>query len=65
MITRLRHKIDCPKKPKFLQTIRGLVMFFGLNKLLKIVLPKACFIDPNYSCSTNNIITIDYNYSIF
>ena len=28
MITRLRHKIEIdPKKPKFLQTIRGVVMF--------------------------------------
>jgi two-component system phosphate regulon response regulator OmpR len=32
MITRLRQKIEInPKNPKYLQTIRGQVMFSGLN----------------------------------
>ena len=44
MITRLRQKIETIQKiRKYLQTIRGLVMFYGLNKFLKIILPKRLF----------------------
>ena len=34
-----------PKNPKFLQTIKVLVMFYGLNKFIKDILPKDYFIE--------------------
>jgi two-component system osmolarity sensor histidine kinase EnvZ len=41
IITRLRKKIEInPKNPKFLQTIRG---SYGLNKILKKILPRGLF----------------------
>ena len=43
IITRLR-KIELdPKNPKFLQTIRGADMFYGLSKFFKDILPKRLF----------------------
>ena len=45
MITRLRQKLETsPKNPKYLQTIRG-EGYTGLNKFIKILLPKGFFIE--------------------
>ena len=64
MITRLRQKIENnPKNPKYLQTIRGLVMFSGLNRFIKIILPKTILQSSNNCCGTNNHIAINNYYS--
>ena len=41
IITRLRKKIEIdPKNPKYLQTLRGVAMSYGLSKFIKNLLPK-------------------------
>ena len=44
IITRLRKKIETdPKNPKYLQTLRGAAMSYGLSKFIKNLLPRRLF----------------------